>query len=368
MNTKTLKGIFSVILTVCLAVSSLVLPVFAESENENTENGNESVSTTAKFVIDCKVTGNGTVVVPNEAAAGEMVTMTISPDSGWKLSFVKSDHDAFALTDKNTFIMPNKNITINVEFVEDKPVQYQIWTSAGNGGKIYPSVVSVNEGENQIFFIIPEDGYKIKELYVDNVAVGNLGIYIFENVRSFHSIRAEFEKIPEETKTFTVRFFDWDGTALSVQTVADGACATEPKAPSRDGYVFTGWNTSFANVQKDLDISAVYEKEPETVTTIEKLYVYTSGNEASASDIYLDTLKIGTSVELKVRSYPEKELKNVSFTSSDSSVAIVSSSGKVTVVGYGSATITVSCESKTARYAVISLRDLVVENPDTCDD
>jgi len=76
---------------------------------------------------------------------------------------------------------------------------------------------------------------------------------------------------------------------------------------------------------------------------------------------------MGSSVDLKVKSYPEKELKNISFSSSDNSVAVVSSSGKVTVVGYGTATITVSCEGKTAYYAIASLRDVVVQNPNTCD-
>lgn len=368
MHTTAVKSILSVVLAVCLSVSSFILPAFAEGETngENIEN----TAKPEKFTVAYKTDGKGSVTGSAEAAAGDVISLTITPDTGWKLESVTADHGAFALTEKNTFIMPNRNITVTVKFVEDKPIKHQIWTNAGEGGTIYPAVAEVIEGEDQMFFITPAEGFKIKNVYVDNISVGAQPLYIFNDVKSFHTVRAEFEKIVPEVEpvqTFTVKFYDWDGSVITVQTVEKGKDAIAPKDPARTGYIFKGWDTDIKNVQKDLSVIAIYEKEPEKEVSIEKLFVYPAGKESSASEIYFETLKLGTSVDLKVKSYPDKNLKNVSFTSSDNSVAVVSSSGKVTVIGYGTATITVSCEGKTAYYAIACLKDVIVQNPNTCD-
>ena len=59
--------------------------------------------------------------------------------------------------------------------------------------------------------------------------------------------------------TYTVTFKDWDGTTLKTETVEEGASATAPNNPSRDGYNFTGWDKTFTNVTGDLTVTAQYE-------------------------------------------------------------------------------------------------------------
>ena len=61
-----------------------------------------------------------------------------------------------------------------------------------------------------------------------------------------------------ETESHTVTFVDWNGTVLDTQTVAFGADATSPAAPSRSGYVFAGWDTAFTAVTENLTVTAVY--------------------------------------------------------------------------------------------------------------
>ena len=58
---------------------------------------------------------------------------------------------------------------------------------------------------------------------------------------------------------YTVTFVDYDGTQLKTKQVIEGGSATAPADPEREGYTFTGWDKSFANVTGDLTITATYE-------------------------------------------------------------------------------------------------------------
>ena len=72
-------------------------------------------------------------------------------------------------------------------------------------------------------------------------------------------------------KTFTVRFVDWDNTLLSSQTVEYGASATTPANPTREGYIFDGWNGSYENVVSEVTITAIYtEKGKASYTELDR--------------------------------------------------------------------------------------------------
>ena len=69
--------------------------------------------------------------------------------------------------------------------------------------------------------------------------------------------------------TYTVTFYDWDGTVLKRQTVVHGQDATPPADPTREGYTFIGWDFDYTNVVWDLAVHAEYVKNAETVYTVE---------------------------------------------------------------------------------------------------
>jgi len=58
--------------------------------------------------------------------------------------------------------------------------------------------------------------------------------------------------------TYTVIFYDWDGKTLKTQVVEQGQSALPPTNPYREGYTFTGWNTSYSNVQSNTNVYAQY--------------------------------------------------------------------------------------------------------------
>jgi len=49
-------------------------------------------------------------------------------------------------------------------------------------------------------------------------------------------------------KSYTVRFVDYDGKELRVETVNHGSAATAPVSPTREGYTFINWDKAFDNV------------------------------------------------------------------------------------------------------------------------
>ncbi len=68
-----------------------------------------------------------------------------------------------------------------------------ITATAGSNGNITPSgVVTVNYGESQTFSITPDTGYHIADVLVDEVSVGAVDSYPFDNVTANHTIEAIF--------------------------------------------------------------------------------------------------------------------------------------------------------------------------------
>ncbi len=73
--------------------------------------------------------------------------------------------------------------------------EYTITASAGEHGTITPDDETVvTAGANQTYEITAEDGYRIKDVMVDDVSQGAIESYTFENVQADHVIVASFEQ------------------------------------------------------------------------------------------------------------------------------------------------------------------------------
>ena len=60
---------------------------------------------------------------------------------------------------------------------------------------------------------------------------------------------------------YTVVFKDFDDTVIDTQTVERGGSAKSPANPTRDGYLFLGWDKSFSYVTSNLTVIAQYDNE-----------------------------------------------------------------------------------------------------------
>ncbi len=131
-------------------------------------------------------------------------------------------------------------------------------------------------------------------------------------------------------KEYTVTFVDSEGENLSTETVAYLEAAEAPEAPEVEGYKFVGWDSKdYECVEYDMTVTAKYVPEDEYATV-------SLDNESI-------NLYVGKSMGLTAIVKPaEKSDAELSWTSSDEIVAVVSSDGEVTAVSKGTATITVT--------------------------
>ncbi|MBR6593751.1 MAG: InlB B-repeat-containing protein, partial [Clostridia bacterium] len=67
-----------------------------------------------------------------------------------------------------------------------------------------------------------------------------------------------------DTPTYTVEFVV-DGVVVDTQTVEEGAAATAPADPTKDGYTFTGWDVAFDNITADTTVTALFTVNTYTV-------------------------------------------------------------------------------------------------------
>jgi hypothetical protein len=66
--------------------------------------------------------------------------------------------------------------------------------------------------------------------------------------------------VPEQGNgDYRVRFYDYDGTLLKEEWVEDSLDATAPQTPTHENLTFYGWNKTFSNVTKNLDVGAIYD-------------------------------------------------------------------------------------------------------------
>ena len=152
----------------------------------------------------------------SEAKHNETVTLTITPDSGYKLDTLTLssgtlNEEVSDLTLVYTFDMPAEAVDVEVTFSQIisggggviAPTVYTLTAKAGEGGKISPESMEALKGTNATFIITADEGYEISEVLVDGVSVGAVSSYTFENISKAHSISATFSAKEEELRQYT---------------------------------------------------------------------------------------------------------------------------------------------------------------------
>ena len=89
--------------------------------------------------------------------------------------------------------------------------------------------------------------------------------------------------------THTVSFFDWDGSQIGeTQEVVHREAATPPDSPTREGYIFVGWDTEFDNVTSGLTVHAQYVPAHVYVATAEDFAMAVTAETVPGVTVHLD--------------------------------------------------------------------------------
>ena len=205
---------------------------------------------------------------------GMTPTFTVTANTGYAIEHVYVDGEEVTLTNGTyTFAALTANHTISATFTEDT---HTITATADNGGSIDPDGANVvMTGSTVVYTITPATGYDIADVTVDNVSVGAVATYTFENVTADHTIAATFS-----AQQFTITATAGNNgtiTPSGVQTVAYGATPTftvtadagyEIDEVRVDGQVVTLTNGAytFAAVAANHEIFAAFKVKSYTIT------------------------------------------------------------------------------------------------------
>ena len=178
-----------------------------------------SISVTFKreaYHVDYWAGSNGTISTDYEwwnnqteyVKIGDDITFTFTPNSDgngnyYEITNVYIDgvvNETAKTAQTYTFENVQADHDIDVYFSSDPVVTHDVTASSGENGSISPEgVVHVREGSTRRFDFIPDEGYEVDKVFVDNVEITNLAskeYYNVANVTEDHTIHVTFKKLP----------------------------------------------------------------------------------------------------------------------------------------------------------------------------
>lgn len=144
---------------------------------------------TYKITADCTSGGSISPVGEHMVNYGTDLSFVFSADAGYQIDDVIVDGQSVGKISEYAFNDVSDDHVLNVVF---KKV-YKITAESSVGGSIDPEgMILVTENSSYDFTISPDPGYRIQEVVVDGLSVGETGLYTFDEVISDHSVKAFF--------------------------------------------------------------------------------------------------------------------------------------------------------------------------------
>ena len=244
-------------------------------------SGNTNVIATFEqitYTLSVQATGNGTVTYNNTATKnktntftvnhGASATLSISPDSGYKLSklTVNGTNVTSSVKDnKYTISSISGNTTVVATFEQ---ITYTLSVQAtGNGTVTYNNTATknktntftVNHGSSATLSISPDSGYRLASLKVNGTNVTSSisnNQYTISSITANTTVVATFEQIPATTYSLSIQSgasgsVTYDGTTITNKTqsftVNEGTSVTITITPNT-GYRLSRLTVNGTNV------------------------------------------------------------------------------------------------------------------------
>lgn len=230
----------------------LKVPKGTKSEYYNYSNWvssfKEIIEETECYSLSIKSTGcgyatyNGTSLKNNTSTfaveEGASATIMFAPDDGYRIKIVKvNGTDVTSRISNNQYTISNitSDMTVEVVFEAIPPITYTLSIKAtGSGSASYNSTIirgntisfTVNDGTSATITFTPDNGYRIANLYVNNINVTS-GIsnnkYTISNISRNTTIEVTFEAIPVTTYLLSIKStgggsVSYNGTTIRSKT------------------------------------------------------------------------------------------------------------------------------------------------------
>ena len=297
----------------------------------------------ADYAITLKQGVGGTISTEKPTANyNDKVTLTVTPDPGYKLNKLTVSPTSVKIAEDYTFTMPSRAVTITASFTA---IDYTVSTADTENGTIAADLTTATVGTTVPVTVTPAEGYALDTLYYtaegsdEQHAIEAVdGAYSFTMPAANATVHATFKAIDytvtaakAENGTVTVD----PETATIGSTVAVKAAPAEGYELDTLYYTAEGSDEQHAIEAKDGAYTFTMPAANVTVTAAFKAIDYTvTAAEAKDGSIAVDpeTATIGTAVAVKVTPDEGYELKALYYTTegSDEQHAIEAADGAYT--------------------------------------
>lgn len=224
--------------------------------------GNSTTTTTTTTVT---TTAPATTTEPPEtttttAEPEETTATTTTPKEEATTTTTPATSAATTTTPKKTTTTTTRRTTTTTKKTTTAPVKtYKVKFVDHNGSILKTQVVNSGAGATA-----PTNYTKsYKDSKTGYTMLFNGWSTSFSNVRADLTVKAVYKEKPR----YTVKFFNYNGTLISSQTIESGGSAAAPASGYSETYnssngvmVFTGWKESYTNVTSDLTIYPAYSR------------------------------------------------------------------------------------------------------------
>ena len=217
-----------------------------------------SVITPTTYTVTVSNDGKGTgTATPSTAAAGTMISLTATPNEGYRFKEWQVISGGVAIKD-DKFLMPNDNVEVKAIFEEDAPpvpTEFTITVKTDGNGTASASHAKAIVGTEITLSATPKTGYHFKEWQVISGSVtikDNKFIMPSANVE----VKAIFEEdVPAPTE-YTITYDLAGGTAEgNPDTYTIETRTFTLKNPTKSGYTFTGWSGTGLTGENNLTVT-----------------------------------------------------------------------------------------------------------------
>ena len=234
-----------------------------------------SVITPTTYTITVSNDGNGTgTATPSTAAAGTMISLTATPNEGYRFKEWQVISGGVAIKD-DKFLMPNDNVEVKAIFEEDAPpvpTEFTITVKTDGNGTASASHAKAVVGTEIRLTATPKEGYHFKEWQVIS---GNVTIKDnkFTMPDGNVEVKAIFEKdAPPAPTEYTITVTSGDnGTASASHAKAVVGTEITLTATPNKGYHFKEWQVisggvtikddKFTMPSANVEVKAIFEKD-----------------------------------------------------------------------------------------------------------